>query len=540
MNSLHRLLLEQLKQSGIDPEASAPAIKQLILEVDKTYRTCDDQFEHLQQSFEKNTRQLRQSHHEMEAVFSTFPDIFFRLDDHNRLLEFKMGEQQPISPPIQRMLGHTIDRMPLAGVREAFMPAVATVRRTGKPEMLQFKLEQLPKPEYFEARLFPLPNNQIICVVRNITDSKTAELQLIKSEQQYRTVLESSPDPIIVYDMDGNTQYLNPAFSRVFGWTLSELKSGPVDFVPLAVQAETQEKIRLLKEGFEIQGFETLRYNRAGETLAVIINASLLLDNECKAIGSVVTIVDITRLKKLEAELRYTKEQAESANQAKSEFLANMSHELRTPMHAILGFAKIVIEKIDRLEKAKLLEYIEEVFSAGQRLMLLLNDLLDLAKLEVGRVDYDMQNQSLTSIVSLVIHEFGSIITEKELEIEFDKPSFDDKACFDQNKMIQVVRNLLSNAIKFSYPNGKIIVRITRQSGILMLSIKDFGIGIPPEELEIVFDKFVQSSKSKSEVGGTGLGLAICNEIITAHEGRIWAKNNAEGGSTFFVTLSAQ
>jgi PAS domain S-box-containing protein len=539
MDSLHRLLTEQLKQLRIDPQAASPELKQLILEVDSTYRNYETQYERLQQSFEQNTRQLRQSHSELEVIFSTFPDMFFRLDTQNRLLEFKVGEQQISYPPIQRMLGHTINRMPLPEVRDAFIPAVATVRRTGKPEMVQFKMERQPKPEYFEARLFPLPNNQIVCVIRNITETKTAELELIKSEQQYRTVLESSPDPIIVYDMEGNTQYLNPAFTRVFGWSLPELKSGPVDFVPEHAKAETREKIRQLKEGRAIQGFETQRYNREGETLAVIINASLLLENEHKAIGSVVTIVDITRLKKLEAELRYTKDQAESANQAKSEFLANMSHELRTPMHAILGFAKIVIEKIDRLEKAKLLEYIEEVFSAGQRLMLLLNDLLDLAKLEVGRVDYDMKSQSLATIVSLVIHEFSSVSSEKEIEIEFEKPGFDDRACFDQNKIIQVVRNLLSNAIKFSYANGKIIIRITKQSGILMLSIKDFGIGIPPDELEIVFDKFVQSSKSKSEAGGTGLGLAICSEIVAAHEGRIWAKNNAEGGTTFFVTLSS-
>jgi len=532
MKNLHHLLLEQLKAADIDPTALSPPEKELLGAVNNAYMSSDDCHNSL-----KN--ELTRTQSELAILLTVSPDMHFLLDKQNRLLDFKVSPQQKNDPPIKKMFGQQLDSIPIEDVRVFFTNAVKKARQNGKLVTSQFKIDSQSGIDYFEARFFPLPNEQIVCALRNITDAKTAELELIKSEQQYRTILESSPDPIIVYDMEGNTEYLNPAFTKVFGWSLLDLKNGPVSFVPEEAWPETQGKIQQLKAGVDVQGFETQRYNRDGDILDVIINAALRKENEGAAIGTVVTIVNISRQKNLEKELRLTKDEAEAANQAKSEFLANMSHELRTPMHAILGFAKIASDRIDHLEKRKLKEFVNEVYLAGQSLMSLLNNLLDISKLEVGRVEYDMKVNKLTEIVLLVIHEFEPVATEKELTIEFDKPEFDDQARFDQNKMIQVIRNLVSNAIKFSNPKSKIIINITRRSGILMLSFKDFGIGIPADELETVFDKFVQSSKSKSESGGTGLGLAISKEIIDAHKGRIWAKNNSEGGTTFFMSLSS-
>lgn len=250
------------------------------------------------------------------------------------------------------------------------------------------------------------------------------------------------------------------------------------------------------------------------------------------------------------ADLKAAKEAAVSANQAKSEFLANMSHELRTPMHAILSFAGLGLNKIDQAPKEKLHRYFTRIHESGNRLLLLLNDLLDLSKLEAERMHIDLQENDLQTVLKLAETEFGELLRNKSLQLFVQPPAVATIAWFDQGRILQVVQNLLSNAIKFSPEGKKISIHIgeaTLPSGMqdgdsgtvpaLSFTVSDQGIGIPEAELETVFDKFVQSSKTRSGAGGTGLGLAICKEIILRHDGHIWAANNPQGGAEFTFVL---
>ena len=249
------------------------------------------------------------------------------------------------------------------------------------------------------------------------------------------------------------------------------------------------------------------------------------------------------KIKSLMVDLRQTAERAEAANRSKSLFLANMSHELRTPMHGILSYAQFGVTKIDRVSREKLLSYFQEIKDSGAGLMRLLNDLLDLSKLDAGKMTYAMTRNDLEQVVDTSLSLFSAVAEIRAVQLDFlpVDESVDTAAVFDNGRLTQVVKNLLSNAIKFTGDGTSITVSITEgltdlngeEVPSLELTVADEGAGIPEEDLESIFDSFTQSKTTDLGAGGTGLGLAICREIVASHFGWIKAENRPEGGAVF-------
>jgi hypothetical protein len=246
-----------------------------------------------------------------------------------------------------------------------------------------------------------------------------------------------------------------------------------------------------------------------------------------------------------------SREVAERANLAKSEFLANMSHELRTPMHAIISFANFGVDKADRAERDKLLHYFRNIQKSGSRLLSLLNDLLDLSKLEAGKMEMALAPANAAALLGDAVLEAEAFAQARAVRLVVDADPAQLAVAWDGPRVLQVIRNLISNAVKFSLAEGVVQISalpVTMPAGRragdpqvpgVEIRVRDAGIGIPENELEAVFDKFVQSSKTKTGAGGTGLGLAICREIIHAHHGSIRAENNPapQPGATFVVMI---
>jgi PAS domain S-box-containing protein len=321
------------------------------------------------------------------------------------------------------------------------------------------------------------------------------------------------------------------------------------------------------------QSYKIIRPND-GEERWVAASGMCYYDQENTPLRLIGTIQDITerRLARLEleqhrdhlqqmitertAELLSAKEMAERANQSKTLFLSNMSHELRTPIHAILSFSKLGLEKSQQpiCSLATLQHYFEYIVQSGDRLLPLINDLLDLSKLEAGKMTFNVSPHNLRELTLSIVGEIALLAHQKHINLDLaDIPSDLIVVC-EATKIAQVLRNLLANAIKFS-PAGSTI-KLTASSiqlgdrrahhddrgerAAVAFNVIDQGIGIPENERDSIFDQFVQSSKTKTTAGGTGLGLAICREIITGHGGTIQAFNNPEGGCRFTFTLPQQ
>lgn len=255
--------------------------------------------------------------------------------------------------------------------------------------------------------------------------------------------------------------------------------------------------------------------------------------------------VYVSRHNKRFSDLEIQKQLAEEENEAKTDFLANMSHELRTPVHAILSYSKFGIRK-ESASREKIKGYFEHINASGTRLLSLVTSLLDLAKLESGKIDYTFTEENLKKILSECCDDLSSLSKEKNINV-VDKTSEEIKTVECDGKLIsQVFINLISNAIKFSNKNSNILIELSiaaegsNSGDMVRFSIEDQGIGIPSAEHETIFDKFIQSSVTKTGSGGTGLGLSICSSIIEGHSGRIWAECTKEQGSRFVFEFPAK
>jgi signal transduction histidine kinase len=248
---------------------------------------------------------------------------------------------------------------------------------------------------------------------------------------------------------------------------------------------------------------------------------------------AVIAIENVRLFKELEAANR----ELAAASQHKSEFLANMSHELRTPLNAIIGFSEVLSERMFGELNEKQEEYSKDIHASGQHLLSLINDILDLSKIEAGRMELELSEfhlpTALDSALTLVRERAGR--RSISLHLSVDERLGQIQA--DERKVRQVVLNLLSNAIKFTPEGGRIEVMAAPKDGVVEVSVSDTGVGIAPEDQEAVFEEFRQVGTADKKIEGTGLGLTLCRKFVELHGGRIWVKSELGKGSRFTFTI---
>jgi len=375
---------------------------------------------------------------------------------------------------------------------------------------------------------------------REIEEHKKLEVELEAKKTLYRNLYNNSLVGLVRTRIaDGKVLNANKSTANILGFENVQSLLANGKFADLHTSDRRAELIRQLEAHGEVSDFES-RITLADGTQRVISLSARLFKEEDFIEG---VLVDVTHQKRVEKALKDSMEAAEAANVAKSEFLANMSHEIRTPMNGIIGMCDLVMET-DLSPKQK--EYLEIIHSSGKSLLELINDILDLSKIEAGKLELENIPFSLRQVVEEVSDIFLDKITAKMLELTIDVPvDIPELLIADPLRVRQVLINLLSNAIKFT-EKGSICISVSQESAKpdevkLTFQVRDTGIGIPNDVKANLFDAFTQADGTVTrKYGGSGLGLTICKRIVNMMSGDIWVESEVGMGSSFFFTASFQ
>ncbi|HIK55233.1 MAG TPA: PAS domain S-box protein [Synechococcales cyanobacterium M55_K2018_004] len=434
--------------------------------------------------------------------------------------------------------------------REAYWQAAAISLETMQPFNHVWRiLTPSGKTKWLQANSRPerRQDGEVVWhgIVMEVTDRKQAEISL----RQYERIIASTTDGIALIDTQFRYQIVNQTYSNWYARSSQEIIGLPVSEIVGQDIFESAIRPCYLRclAGETIERQEWFAVPALGRQF-FSVTYTPYLDEQLAIAGIVVSLRNLTSLKLAEQELEHAKEAAEAANQAKSLFLANMSHELRTPLNVILGVAQLMEQSVDQTPQGR--EYIDLISSSGNHLMRMINDVLDLFKIEAGKVVLEKQKINLHELLNSLYTTFSQQCMAKHLLMKLAiAPEVPQYVLIDASKLQQVLINLIGNAIKFT-EHGEITVHVAVKSGErdsgeptympLSFTVQDTGVGIAPEELPYIFDAFAQAAAGRQVTGGTGLGLSISQSLVRLMGGEISVHSTLNTGSTFEFVIPVQ
>ncbi len=396
--------------------------------------------------------------------------------------------------------------------------------------------------------------------IKETADTLSIENKKLKHSQSLLMAILGSAKNGITLIKDRRLSWCNPGFTEILGWTREESAG-------MSVSALYPNETEYYRMGHRIYGkspqsrLKTFEYDfvhKNGSRIPCLVTGQALDDNDLSK-GYIFSFTDITKRKQGELELKYAKEAAEVANRAKSDFLANMSHELRTPLNHIIGFSELLADQHFGKLNEKQAEYLNDILSSGKHLLSLINDILDISKVEAGKTELDPSTINLKELLATAITMVKEMAIKHQIQLNIEINDIQESIQADERKLKQILYNLLSNAAKFTPDGGEIRLsaekieslklkdqnitgsfklsnsEIKQNTNFIKICVNDTGIGIKPENLKRIFDSFEQVESSASrKYHGTGLGLSLTQKLVELHRGHIWAESKGEGrGSKF-------
>lgn len=484
---------------------------------------------------------LRDSEANWRSLVESVPDIISTMDLGYRL-EFINRLPPTLGLKPQDIVGQSVfDFLPEehhGRLREACAKVIAT------GEVATYEVRGLISGYWYASCLGPIQQDGeligLVMASTNITDRKQAEIELQHSEERFRRAVLNAPLPIMIHAEDGEVLQISRAWTELTGYTLEDVPTIPNWLAqtnsqePDSIESHLEQLYsstgRVVEGEYEI-------FTKSGKRRIWEFSSSLLGALPDKRQLGISMALDVTERIKIQKVMQRAMETAEQASRAKSDFLANMSHELRTPLNAIIGFAEILRDELVGSVNAEQKECINDIHISGQHLLEMINDILDLSKIEAGKMVLQLEEFSIVEAVEEVNAIITALAVKKNLELTLTY-NRDYRIEADRVKFKQIFYNLLSNAVKFTPENGRVSTQLEVTATEVRAEVIDTGIGIAEADQAKLFAPFTQIDTSKSRrYGGTGLGLALTRRLIMLHGGEISVKSQEGKGSSFALRM---
>ena len=509
---------------------------------------------------------LRNSEERLKILFDYAPDAYYLNDLKGYFIDGNIACEKLMGYDKNELIGKSFLKLKLLSSKQMPRAAKLLIKNslrlgTGPDEFVLTRKDGSKVPVEIITHPVKIKDKTLVLgLARDISERKMAEKALRESEEKFRSIMENSTDAMFLIDQQGRFVYANKAVTTMSGYTIEEVKKKTI--IDLSPADRIDEYLKLFSQVLKEGGlnFELDILRKDGDIISTDLNSALLPNGLIYA-----SCRDITEKKQAQKELlkhrdhleelvnerteelSKAKKEAEEANKAKSEFLANMSHEIRTPMNAVLGYTELLSSMlVDQTQK----NYINSIKSSGRSLLTLINDILDLSKIEAGKLEMEYEYVDTYSFFSEFERIFSLKVSEKGLKFILDITSGTPAGInIDEARVRQIVFNLIGNAIKFT-SEGKIVLKVfTENPQIvnyskekseelidLIIEVQDTGIGISTELQEAIFEPFVQERDNK-HLGGTGLGLTITRRLTALMDGTIRVQSKPGKGSIFTVRI---
>lgn len=499
---------------------------------------------------------LRRSEATNWAIIRAIPDTLIRVDKNGRYLSIINEDQIHLSKPI-REFGNTVNETLSSELAQLRMHYVQQALKTRQLQIYEYPITVNGEVYYEEARIVVCGKDEVLLIIRDITKRHQTEAALRQSEQKFKGAFDTISTGMALVSLTGGFLEVNITLCQMLGYSESDLLS--LSLESIIHPDDRQNWLNLAEKLFagDLTGYrlEKQFVRQTGETIWGLLNIALLRDLQQRPLYLIVQITDISDRKRAEQELQQAKEAAEAANHAKSAFLANMSHELRTPLNAILGFTQLMSHDSSLISEHR--DYLRIINRSGNHLLSIINDVLDLSKIEAGRIELNETSVDLIDLMHSLYDLFYQRVEAKGLQFTLNlAPDLPQYVILDLTKLRQVLINLIGNAIKFT-DTGNVTLCVSSMQGYslslnhrhtlpqthhpgqttLFFEVIDTGVGIAQEEQQTIFEAFSQAQAGKISSEGTGLGLAISHKYVQIMGGRIQVQSTLGQGSTFSFVI---